>query len=379
MTNELTRKEFLQTLAAAAAVAAIPTFTACSASKSKIKLGVCTYSYNGDLQQRRMTLENCVTDMADFGAEGIEFLAEALVPDYPNPSDKWIESWFGLLDKYKIKPVCYTGFLDTRLYKNRAMNAQELADRIERDFKLANRMGLKIFRGMGSSWDHALDLPPGSVWAKAGVKMEDCFDKMLPLMDKYDITIAGEIHSPERLSSDLMKRLVDYIDRKKTQRIGLCVDMGIFQDRIRRNTAQNVIAQGGRQNIVDFIIKSFEENVPQEKILAEVEKMGGNPVELRLAGPSGIYHGSYNSANRNKPEELAKYIPYIKHLHGKFWEMGEDLKEYSIPYDKVIPVLIKGGYDGFMCSEYEGNRDVFQAQIQLRRQHCMLRSLLAQA
>jgi hypothetical protein len=181
------------------------------------------------------------------------------------------------------------------------------------------------------------------------------------------------------LSSEFLKKFLEYIDKKKTKRIGVCPDMGIFQDRIRRSTVDNLIAQGARQNIVDFIVKNFEENVPQEKILAEVEKMGGNPVELRFAGPSGIYHGSYNNANRKKPEELVKFIPYITHMHGKFWEMTEDLKEYNITYDKVIPVLVKNGYDGFICSEYEGNRDVYQAQIQLRRQHCMIRQLLAKA
>ena len=192
---------------------------------------------------------------------------------------------------------------------------------------------------------------------------------------KFDVTFSAEIYSPERLSSEFL----EYIDKKKTKRIGVCPDMGIFQDRIRRSTVDNLIAQGARQNIVDFIVKNFEENVPQEKILAEVEKMGGNPVELRFAGPSGIYHGSYNNANRKKPEELVKFIPYITHMHGKFWEMTEDLKEYNITYDKVIPVLVKNGYDGFICSEYEGNRDVYQAQIQLRRQHCMIRQLLAKA
>jgi len=273
--------------------------------------------------------------------------------------------------------VVYTGFLDTRLFKNRALSVQEMADRIERDFKLANRMGLKIFRLMGSSWEHALEMPPGSVWANAGIKMEDCLDKMLPLLEKYDLTLAGEVHIPELLSSNYMNRTVDYIDKTKTKRIGFNMDMSIFQDRRRRDTVQNLIAQGARQNIVEFILKNFEENVPQEKLLAEVEKMGGNPVELRLAGPSGIYHNSYNSANRNKPEDLARFIPYTKSVHGKCWEMTEDLKEYSIPYDKVIPVLVKSGYDGYINSEYEGNRDVFQAQMQLRRQHYMIRQLLA--
>ncbi|MBP1608609.1 MAG: sugar phosphate isomerase/epimerase [Acidobacteria bacterium] len=379
MTNDLTRKEFLQALAGAAAIAAVPTFTACSAPKSKIKLGVCTYSYNGDLQQGRMNLEDCVADMADLGAEGIEFLGEALVPNFPNPDEQWFDWLKGVMEKYNIKPIAYTGFIDTRLYRNRALSAQEIAQSMEPELKIMNKLGFKLFRGLGSSWEHALALPPDSVWAKAGVKMEDVYDEVMPLLDKYDVTISEEIHSPERLGSDLLKRIVDYVDKTKTHRIGLCPDMGIFQDRMRRSTIENYYAQAGRQNIVDFILKNFEDNIPQERILEEVKKMGGNETELRMAGPSGIYHGSYNNANRNKPEDLAKYVPYIKHVHGKFWEMTEDLKEYSIPYDKVIPVLIKGGFDGYICSEYEGNRNVFQAQIQLRRQHYMIRQLLAKA
>jgi sugar phosphate isomerase/epimerase len=55
--------------------------------------------------------------------------------------------------------------------------------------------------------------------------------------------------------------------------------------------------------------------------------------------------------------------------------------EYSIPYDKIIPVLIEGGYSGYLSSEYEGNRhiqDAFDVDSveQVRRQHAMFQHLL---
>ena len=51
------------------------------------------------------------------------------------------------------------------------------------------------------------------------------------------------------------------------------------------------------------------------------------------------------------PKGLLPLMPYIFNVHGKFYEMTEDLVEYSMPYEEVIPVLIESGYDGYILSE----------------------------
>ena len=33
--------------------------------------------------------------------------------------------------------------------------------------------------------------------------------------------------------------------------------------------------------------------------------------------------------------------------------MTEQGSEYSIPYEEIVPLLIDGGFDGYMSSEYE--------------------------
>ena len=63
--------------------------------------------------------------------------------------------------------------------------------------------------------------------------------------------------------------------------------------------------------------------------------------------------------------------------------MTEDEVEYSIPYDEIVPVLIEGGFDGYLSSEYEGNRhiqDAFPVDSveQVRRQHAMFARLLGE-
>ena len=85
-----------------------------------------------------------------------------------------------------------------------------------------------------------------------------------------------------------------------------------------------------------------------------------------------------------EPKRMLDYIGMIHNIHGKFYEMTEDCVEYSIPYDEIIQVLKAGGYDGYICSEYEGNRWVEDAEEvnsveQVRRQHVMLKRLIETA
>ena len=73
----------------------------------------------------------------------------------------------------------------------------------------------------------------------------------------------------------------------------------------------------------------------------------------------------------------------IGHIQAKFYEMTGGGSEYSIPYDEIVPVLVQGGFDGYLSSEYEGNRhiqDAFPVDSveQVRRQHEMFARLLGE-
>jgi hypothetical protein len=103
----------------------------------------------------------------------------------------------------------------------------------------------------------------------------------------------------------------------------------------------------------------------------EVKKMGGNHLDLQWASIAGVYHFSWNP-----PKDLLPIMTYIYHIHGKFWEMTEELHEYSIPYEEVVPVLLQEGCEAYFSSEFEGPRTLFRASSQLRRHHAMLRQLL---
>ncbi len=371
----MTRKGFLESLAGIAVSAYIPTPSgAAPETNSGIKLGATLYSYGGDLHQGYMSLEDCIADVADMGGEGIEILGESHVPDYPNPPNRWVERWFGWMEKYHTKPSAYDLFVDTMFYKNRLLTVDEAVERMVRDFKLANRLGFKILRQQVPPYP--ADNPADQKWApyvKSTPAMQ-VIEKALPHAEKYDVKMAVELHSPTQLQSPWMDSCLEFITRTKTQHFGFTPDMSVFTRRPPRNREADLRRAGARQNILDYVRTAYENNLGPEKTVAEVKSRGGNAEEVRWASMAGVYHFS-----NNNPKDLLPLLPYSYHIHGKFWEMTEDMQEYSIPYEQIVPVLVEGGYHGYLSSEYEGSRLAGDASEQIRRQYVMLRRLLGRA
>ena len=86
------------------------------------------------------------------------------------------------------------------------------------------------------------------------------------------------------------------------------------------------------------------------------------------------------------PEDARDLLPFIskcRHIHGKTWGLTEDCVDPAIDLSQVIPILIKGGYDGAIATEYEGQRMVqdvspFSSVEMVRRHQVMLRRLLGE-
>ena len=354
----MTRKNFLGAMAGAAAYAAVSGSAGAAASKGALRRGVSLYCYQEEFYKRAMTLEDCLSEASSIGASAIELLPEEMVPDFPNPSDRWVDQWRGWIEKYRLVADTYTQFQDTVLIKGQDLPVDEGVAMLERDLKLARRMGFKNMRLL------------------IGTPL-DVIEKAIPLAEKYDIWMGCEIHAPARINCRLVHRWLEIAERHKTQHFGLVPDFGIFQTRPPRIQRDRQIRDGVlRENIAKYIDGAWQEHAAREKVAAEVARMGCRPAEVQ-------YMNALYEAKMEDPRELLALKKYIRHFHAKFYEMDENCHETSIPYEEVIPVLVEGGIDASIVSEYEGQRhtqDAFETDSceQVRRQHVMLRRLLGE-
>ena len=79
--------------------------------------------------------------------------------------------------------------------------------------------------------------------------------------------------------------------------------------------------------------------------------MGASETELVLIQGPFVY---------DNPEWLIEFIPYIIHVHGKFYDMVDDGKggytDPNVDIENAVRVLRDNGYNGFIASEYEAPR-----------------------
>jgi hypothetical protein len=353
----MTRHDFLRTMAAAG-VSAPGLLKADAPPRGVLRRGVSLYSYQEEFYTRAMTLEDCLSEASSIGAYAIEMLPEEMVRGFPNPPERWVEQWHGWLDKYHLTADTYTQFQDTVLIKGQDQPLDDGVAMLERDLKLAKRLG---FRNMRLLIGTPLDV----------------IERGIPLAEKYDVWMGCEIHAPARIHSPLVERWIEIAEKHKTQHFGIVPDFGIFQTRPPRVQRDRQIRDGvlnGR--IAQYVDESWGNGVPREKTAAEVERMGGHQAETR-------YLTMLYNAKMEDPNNLLPLKKYIRHFHAKFYEMDENYRETSIPYEKVIPVLLEGGIEASIASEYEGQRhtqDAFETDSceQVRRQHVMLRRLLGE-
>jgi sugar phosphate isomerase/epimerase len=284
--------------------------------------GVSLYSYMGDYGTV-LDLETALAAVAETGATGVEILGEGHVMSYPQPSAAWTDQWFSLLEKYSLEPTNYGSWIDTRLHPGRSMTPAEGAEALQRDLRLAGALGFKYVRpkiGVTSG-----DLIPDPIWSES-------VERSLELAQELGIIICPEIHSPTPIKHAVVDDYINLIERTGTKNFGLLIDTGIFQDRPI----------------------PLREGETRETRPAFLDGIGVDPADLA---------------------DIAKYVVFVQ---AKFHDINDQLEDQQIPWQPVLQSLKDAGYTGYLSSEYEGERTPWRSIEQVRRQHALIRGIVAQ-
>lgn len=322
----------------------------------KIKRGVSLYSFQDEYYTGKMTLEDCIREVAKTGASGIEFLPEQMLPGFPVITDAFIEQWNGWMKKYNVEPIAYDAFLETKLFGNRTLTNTESVELMKRDLTLASKLGCKILRTLVST--------PLEV-------VKEC----LSYAEEMNVKIALEVHSPFTFGTPWFEERLDFIKQSGTQWFGIMPDLGIFVKRMAPVMEEFYIRHGASAEIVKMVSTNYFAGVDKKETLEKVKAMD-NANEMDIKYATLATHFVFTD-----PKILIENIPYIMHVHGKFYEINEQLQEPSIPYKDILGALKDGGYQGYICSEYEGNRHIqdfkeVNSVEQVQRHQKMLESLI---
>lgn len=342
-----------------------------------IRRGVSSYSYQNLIFERKMYWNDFIRVIReDLNSDGVEIIDETFINGYPFPTDEFIYAWRNEIARYNMKSVTMDIYLDVLQFRDHVMNHAQAAERLRRDLIIASKLGFENVR--------CLATVPMNV-------IEACLDTA----EKYNVRIGQEIHAPLQIRFDektnrnppgivdaqLTEHMIEMIERTGTKHAGFVPDMGLFQTKSTPSNIAMLKRTSPNPDVVDFILEAQKTMSPEE--ITQRVKEDYPETNLMSVGRLIVPQASA------KPEELLDIIPYTVSIHGKFYEMIEDPDnpghyiEPSIDYAAIFDALKKGGFDGYINSEFEGQsawNDLPDDQMvdereQVRRHHAMLRDL----
>ncbi len=228
------------------------------------------------------------------------------------------------MQKYGLTPTNFGSWVDTTRFYGRDLTAEEGAEQLQLDLRLAKELGFTSVRPKFGvvSWD----LDPHPIW-------EDVVERSLDLAAELDVVICPEIHSPTPIKHPVTQSYIDFIEKTGTEHFKLLIDTGIFQTAAVREAAE-------------VLGTDDEEDVPPPL----------RPLRVPMS-------------------DLVEVLPHTHFIQAKFFEIDDDLHDLHVPWGEIVPTLEKAGWNGWLSSEYEGRREPYRGRDQVRRQHALLRSL----
>ncbi len=349
-----------------------------------IKRGVSLYSYQQEQFFHRMNFKDMIGEVRHaLGTDGIEIIADNLIPKYPFPTPQFLFAWNNEMARYHMKAVTMDVFLDVLQFRDHVMNHREAAERLKNDIRIAAAMGFENVRTLSSVPIEVIRLA-------------------LPTAEKYNVRIGKEIHFPIPIRPgnrkknkygmaavrdfSMVEQILDLRQETGSPYVGLIPDFGIFQHKASKVTVAYERRQAKYPEEVDFLVENRKNYSFDELVELAREKYPDGEMTVMSMERIAIHEPVA------RPEDLREIVPYIISIHGKFYDMTEiphqpgRYEDVCMDYEGPIRQLLQWGYDGYINSEYEGQRDQQDLGLegladeveQVRRHHEMLKRLLTE-
>lgn len=317
-----------------------------------IRLGVSLYSFSTEFIHEKYDLEQLLQKARDMGYKGIEIVAAQMVPEYPYPSDEWLDWFRGKLEEYELEPVCWSAYIDMGIRSDRDLTEDEIIRFTINDLMYAKRAGFRLVRTQ-----HAIS--------------PAIYRKMIPIVKELGMTLAIEMHHPHHPEVPVWKEYLELMKGEGKGVLGVVPDFSIFQTMPHKLYLDQAISFGCRPEKLQEIIEIHKAGGNE----AELEGKGFNEIELHTAKEM---FGKFSAPARI--EQLKELIPCTPYIHGKFYYLENAEHDPCIPFEALLTELKRLGYKGYIASEYEGHHfdETVDSTVQLERFVGMCTKILEQ-
>lgn len=291
------------------------------------RLGVTLYSFNADYYTYRYSLEDMFAAAGSLGeGQGVEIVAPQMMRSYPQPSVEFEYTVARLVDRYGLEPSAFGAYGDGARFTGRWASIDEQVDYLSRQLRSAARMGFPVVR----------------------VQFEEAvLTRLVPVAERLGVRMGMEIHAP--MTVEQLEPVLDRVTAIGSSALGVIPDCGAFCHSCADVYVQRFREQGVPEPVVEHILAAWQARTGIQDLMDEVAALGGGELGQLMAIESYAYFG------HNEPAALRPLLPYIVHVHGKFYGIDDSGTDSAVRFPEIVSELIAGGYAGFVSCEYEGH------------------------
>ncbi len=327
-------------------------------AKPGLKLGTTLFSFTSEFHSRQYTFEQLVAEVGRRNlGPGLEIIGFQSIRGFPEVTDAFAERFRELLAAHRLQPSCFDANADVMLRRGQMLSIDEQVAYHEPQIRAAARLGFPTVRCQFTAAPEVLR-------------------RLVPLAEQLNVKMGPEIHAPLGVNSPVVLAYREMYAKVNSPCLGFVPDFGSTARTIPEPYLDTLRERGIPERLIQMALEIWR--LPLDAAAKRTElgkRLGGEAIDPTYQSALGIM---YNIMSPNDVRSWLEIMPQIIHVHGKFYGFDAAGNEASIDYPALIGVLVEGGYQGYMSSEYEGHMysdaSAFEA---VSRHHALCRRVLA--
>ena len=273
---------------------------------------------------------------------GLEIIGFSSFRGFPDLDDAYVDRFRALVEEVDLVPTSLAINGDIGIRRDRLLTQDELIAYMARQIEAAARLGFAIARVQ-------ISLTP------------DSMEALLPVAERYGITLALEVHAHHHGEADLILALRDRYEKLGSPLLGFTADWGATVSGFAPSLLEAYRRRGATEDLLRAVTDLWNQTYrdgPPLTDAAHGERFGAFiGLAHRFGRPDLGIDFAINGTGLFGPAPVGTWreiAPWIRHCHGKFFGIDATGEEPSVPVRELIALLVDIGYRGAVSSEYEG-------------------------
>jgi sugar phosphate isomerase/epimerase len=305
--------------------------------------GVTLYSFTRAFHARQYDLEGLIRRVsADGYGPGLEIIGFSAFRGFPDVTDEYAEWFRGVVSDAGLVQTSLAINTDVGIRRDRLMTDAELVEYMRRQIESAAKLGFPLARVQ-------ISLSP------------DSMEALLPIAERYGVTLAIEVHAHHHGQADLVLALRDRYEKLGSPLLGFVADWGATVSEFAPSAIEAYRRRGASEDLISAAVSLWRDYYRQGPPNTDSEHGGRFGAFIGLAARHGRPDLGVDLAINGtglfgpaKVDSWLEIMPWIRHVHGKFFGIDEHGEEPSVPVRGLVTQLVNAGYKGAISTEYEG-------------------------